>query len=174
MSQNSTQILSRKERIYHFLYLTIMVIFAQILLVYACLDGFRSPFSQVIILDTQMLEQKTRFNEQQKNVEPLLSLVFQKINTLECRSPQPQVENDIFMNINNVANCFGDKTIYDPRKEAYKQISYFYQMYFEDKKILAKKRENTQQFVKQFEECSIGFKEKEQQLIQRKNRQLTR
>ena len=42
-------------------------------------------------------------------------------------------------------------------------------MYFEDKKIAAKKTENIKLFEQQFEECSIGFKEKEQQLAQKKN-----
>lgn len=60
------------------------------------------------------------------------------------------------------------------RKEAYLQIANFYKMYFEDKKIAAKRTENIRLFEQQFQECSIGFKDKEQELTQKKNAMLAR
>ena len=83
--------------------------------------------------------------------------------------PQPFVENDIKSSINDLANYFESNEVFDTRKNDYLQIAKFYRMYFEDKKIAAKKTENIKLFEQQFEECSIGFKEKEQQLAQKKN-----
>jgi hypothetical protein len=89
-------------------------------------------------------------------------------------SLQPFAENDIENSINNVANSFGNTEVYDTRKDAYLQIAQFYKMFFEDKKIAAKKTENIKLFQQQFEECSIGYKDKEQQLAQKKNAILSR
>ncbi|MGG5506977.1 MULTISPECIES: type VI secretion system transmembrane protein TssO [unclassified Myroides] len=174
MSQNKFQTLSSSEKIHQFFYLLGMLIFTQVLLGFICLKNYHSPFSQSAILDGQLLEQENKFNNQQRIVKPLLESAFHKINVLADVSPQPQEENEIITSINAVANSFANTAIYDPRKEAYMQISYFYQMFFEDKKVAAKKMENILQFSKQFEECSIGFKDKEQQLNQRKNAQSIR
>ena len=121
-----------------------------------------------------MLEQRNKFAKQQTLVAPLLETSYRKINVLQLATPQPFAENDIKNSINDVANSFENTNIYDTRKEGYLQIAQFYKMYFEDKKIAAKKTENITLFQKQFEECSIGFKEKEQQLSQKKNAILSR
>ncbi|WP_158961966.1 type VI secretion system transmembrane protein TssO [Myroides fluvii] len=168
------QSLSRKEQIYQLFYLIGMLALALVLLGIIGLSGYHSPFAKETRLDAEMLEQKNRFNEQQKKVEPLVVAAFQKINTLALTSPKPIEENEIVNGINQVVNSFANTTIFDPRKEVYNQIGDFYKMYLEDKKIIAKKQENIKLFRKQFEECSIGFKDKEQQLIQRRNRLLTR
>ena len=115
------------------------------------LRKFQSPFTQTDVMDIQLLAQKNKFSEQQKIVEPLLKNTFTKIS------------------INDLANYFQSIVVFDTRKNDYLQIAKFYRMYFEDKKIAAKKTENIKLFEQQFEECSIGFKEKEQQLAQKKN-----
>lgn len=171
---HSHQSLSRKEQIYQLFYLIGMLVLALVLLGIVCLSSYHSPFAEETLLDAAMLDQKYRFNEQQKKVEPLVAAAFQKINTLAFTSPKPIEENEIVNGINQVVHSFANTTIYDPRKEAYNQIGDFYKMYLEDKKIIAKKQENIKLFRKQFEECSIGFKDKEQQLIQRRNMLLTR
>lgn len=168
MTQNKYQSLSQIEQFYQFLYLVILVIIAEVLLGFLCLSGYSSPFSKNVLLDVQLLEQKYKFKERQKLIEPLVTSTFLKINVLKYERPQPFVENDIASCIAKIANSFANTSIYDPRKEAYTQIGYFYKMYLNDKKILAKKTENIQLFHKQFEECSIGFKDKKQQLDQRK------
>ena len=118
-------------------------------------------------MDIQLLAQKNKFSEQQKIVEPLLKNTFTKISILKVEKPQPFVENDIKSSINDLANYFQSNEVFDTRKNDYLQIAKFYRMYFEDKKIAAKKTENIKLFEQQFEECSIGFKEKEQQLAQK-------
>ncbi|MCC9043541.1 type VI secretion system transmembrane protein TssO [Myroides sp. M-43] len=174
MTQSTYQSLSKTERRYQFFYLVAMLVVSLILLGIVFLRGFNSPFSNQTVLEIQMLEQKYKFIEQQNIVEPLLESTFNKVSILSFETPQPFVENDITNSINEVANSFANVPIYDPRKEAYIQIGYFYKMYFEDKKIIAKKSENIKLFRKQFEECSIGFKDKEQQLVQRRNALLAR
>jgi len=161
--------LSKKEQRYQLLYLIGMLVFALVFLGFVCLRKYHSPFANATRMEAEMLEQKYRFNAQQKRVEPLVEATFKKINTIAFTSPKPIEENEIISSINQVSNSFAHTTIYDPRKEVYTQMGYFYRMYLEDKKIIAKKTENIKLFRKQFEECSIGFKDKEQQVIQRRN-----
>lgn len=166
--------LSKREKGYQFIYLLVMLLLALLVLSVIILRKFDSPFSESNALEIQMLEQKNKFIRQQEIVEPLLKKSYEKISILKQETPQPFAENDIKNSINDVANSFENAGIYDTRKEGYLQIAQFYKMYFEDKKIAAKKTENITLFQKQFEECSIGFKEKEQQLIQKQNAILSR
>lgn len=166
--------LSKREKRYQFTYLLGMTLLA--LLVFIIIIGRKSdsPFSEADLLQIQMLEQKNKFAQQQNLVSPLLENSYRKISILKLETPQPFAENDIKNSINDVANSFERINIYDTRKDGYLQIAHFYKMYFEDKKIAAKKSENINLFQKQFEECSIGFKDKEQQLAQKKNAMLSR
>lgn len=165
---------SKREKQYQFIYLLGMAILATIVFIVIIARKFDSPFSGADVLQIQMLEQKNKFAQQQSIVEPLLETSYKKINILQLETPQPFAENDIKNSINDVANSFENVNIYDTRKDGYLQIAQFYKMYFEDKKIAAKKTENITLFQKQFEECSIGFKDKEQQLAQKKNAILSR
>ncbi|MDR0794402.1 MAG: type VI secretion system transmembrane protein TssO [Chitinophagaceae bacterium] len=171
---NGYNSLSKREKTYQFLYLIFMLLTALVVLSFLLLRKFNSPFSGADMLELQMLAQKNEFARQQNVVEPLLTATYSKIDLLKPEEIQPFTENDIKNSINDVANSFANVSVYDPRKEAYLQIAQFYKMYFEDKKIAAKKTENIKLFEKQFEECSIGFKEKEQQLAQKKNAILSR
>lgn len=166
--------LSKQERRYHLVYLISILFLTIFVMGVLILKKVDSPFSQADILEIQMLSQKNKFSDQAKIISPLLESTFRKINILKLETPQPFAENDIKNSINEVANSFENTTIYDPRKEAYFQIAQFYKMFFEDKKIAAKRAENIQLFEKQFEECSIGFKDKEQQLAQKTNAILSR
>lgn len=161
--------LSKKERHYQFLYLILMLFAAIVFLGIIFLKGFESPFSDEDIISVQNLEQKAKFDQQQKATQRVLDSTFTQINRLTNEVPQPFEENNIMNGINDVANSFENANILDIRKEAYPQIAKFYKMYFNDKKIISSKTENIKSFVKQFEECSIGFKEKKSQLFQREN-----
>lgn len=132
------------------------------------LRGFQSPFSDNDIVSVQMLEEKNKFDLKQKQSFKIMDSTFSMINKLTDEAPQPFVENNIMYGINDVAGYYqnGDN-INDIRKEAYPQIAKFYKMYFNDKKIISSKTENIKNFEKQFDECSIGFKEKRSQLFQR-------
>jgi CRISPR/Cas system CSM-associated protein Csm3 (group 7 of RAMP superfamily) len=171
---NEYNSLSKRERTYQFFYLFFMLLTALAVLSFLLLREFNSPFSETDTLELQMLSQKNKFAKQQNVVEPLLTTTYTKIDLLKPEELQPFTENDIKNSINDVANAFSNVDVYDPRKEAYLQIAQFYKMYFEDKKMVAKKTENIKLFEQQFEECSIGFKDKEQQLAQKKNAILSR
>lgn len=166
--------LSSREKIHQFVYLLSMLLVFMGVFCFVIYRKFDNPLSAGNILETQMLEQNNKFMQHQHLVMPLLEISYKKINILQLSSLQPFAENDIKNSINDVANSFANVNIYDTRKEGYVQIAQFYKMYYEDKKIAAKKTENIKLFEKQFEECSIGFKDKEQQLIQRRNAILSR
>ena len=166
--------LSKREKHYQFIYLLGMLILTLVVCGIITLRKYESPFSGTDVLEVQMLAQKNKFSKQQSVVAPLLKTTYTKVNILNLETPQPFAENDIKNSINEVANSFENVEIYDSRKDGYAQIAQFYKMYFEDKKIAAKKSENILLFQKQFEECSIGFKDKEQQLVQKRNAILSR
>ncbi|MFP3593621.1 type VI secretion system transmembrane protein TssO [Chryseobacterium sp. SIMBA_038] len=161
--------LSKKERHYQFLYLVLMLFAALIFLGIIFLKGFESPFSDEDVISVQNLEQKAKFDQQQKVTQRVLDSTFTQINRLTNEVPQPFEENNIMNGINDVANSFENANVLDIRKEAYPQIAKFYKMFFDDKKVISSKTENIKNFEKQFDECSIGFKEKKSQLFQREN-----
>ncbi|WP_370901135.1 type VI secretion system TssO [Chryseobacterium gossypii] len=163
--------LSKKEKHYQFFYLLLMLLAALIFLGVIFLKGYESPFSDEDIISIKNLEEKSRFDQQQKYSYKILDSTFSMINKLTDESLQPFVEDNIMYGINDVANYFenGNNNITDIRKDAYPQIAKFYKMYFTDKKVISSKTENIKNFEKQFEECSIGFKEKKNQLFQREN-----
>lgn len=132
------------------------------------LRGFESPFSDNDIISVQLLEEKAKFDQKQKSSFKVLDSTFSMINKITDEGAQPFEENNIMYGINDVAGYYQNgENINDIRKEAYPQIAEFYKMYFNDKKIISSKTENIKNFEKQFEECSIGFKEKKSQLFQR-------
>lgn len=161
--------LSKKERHYQFFYLILMLFAALIFLGIIFLKGFESPFSDEDVISLRNLEEKSKFDQQQKFTYKLMDSTFAQINKLTNEAPQPFVENNIMNGINDIANYYNNENTADIRKEAYPQIAKFYKMYFDDKKVISSKTENIKSFEKQFEECSIGFKEKKSQLFQREN-----
>ncbi|SEM48786.1 hypothetical protein SAMN05421856_103497 [Chryseobacterium taichungense] len=160
--------LSKRERHYQFLYLILMLLTALIFMGIIFLRGFESPFSDNDIISVQLLEEKAKFDQKQKSSFKVLDSTFSMINKITDEGAQPFEENNIMYGINDVAGYYQNgENINDIRKEAYPQIAEFYKMYFNDKKIISSKTENIKNFEKQFEECSIGFKEKKSQLFQR-------
>jgi len=159
--------LSKKEKHQHFFYLLLLLGAAIIILGFIFFRNYQSPFSSEASYEMQLLEQKNKFASLQEEISPLLHKTFDKIDGLQLKSLQPYVETDIENNINQIANASNNDKISDPRKESFLQIARYYKMYFDDKKIAAKKTENILLFEKQFTECSIGFKEREQQLAQK-------
>ncbi len=53
----------------------------------------------------------------------------------------------------------------DPRKESYLKIAKFYKMYLDDKKIESNRKDNVGIYKKQFEDCTLSYQTKQQQLI---------
>lgn len=161
--------LSKIEKRYQFVYLIFMLIAALLFLGIIFLKGFSSPFSSSDVLSLETLDQKAKFNERQKVMQIKVDSTFSMISKLTADVPQPMEENDIKYNINDIQGAFQNINTNDLRKEGYPQIAVFYRMYFEDKKMVSKISENIKEFEKQFDECSVGYRGKQENLIQRRN-----
>lgn len=161
--------LSNKEKRYYFLYLLGLLFFAVLLLSIVVLYRSESPFNNSDILAIQTLQEKAKFDERQKVAQPVIDSTFNKIEKVSVDDHNPLQENEIRYSINDIANIFETVNITDPRKQSYIQIAQFYKMYMEDKDVAGKKNENIKIFTKQFEDCSIGFKERKNQKLQRDN-----
>jgi len=161
--------LSNKEKRYYFLYLLGLLFFAVLLLSVVILYRAESPFNNSDILAIQTLEEKAKFDERQRIAQPVIDSTFNKIEKVSTDDRNPLQENEIRYSINDIANIFETVNITDPRKQSYIQIAQFYKMYMEDKDVAGKKNENIKTFTKQFEDCSIGFKERKNQKLQRDN-----
>lgn len=161
--------LSKKEKRYQFVYLILMLITALLLFSILFLKNYTSPFSsssEFISLET--LDQKAKFDERQKVMQVIVDSTFSKIQNLTTEMPQPVEENEIKYDINDINGAFQNHNTNDLRKEGYPQIAMFYMMHFYDKKNVSKISEDIKKFEKQYEDCTIGYREKKQNLLQRK------
>lgn len=154
--------LSKREKRYEFVYLLGLLVFTVIILSMVILRKFDSPFTDNLMLETQMLEQKRKFSKQQALVYPMLETTYGKISSLKRETPQPFVQSDIKSSINDVANSFENVDIFDMRKEGYLQVAEFYRMFYLDKIIIGKLEEDIELFDKQFKECSVGLESMKQ------------
>lgn len=159
--------LSKKERHYQFFYLILMLVTAMFFLGIIFLKGFVSPFSDEDIRGIQNLEEKAEFEQHQKVVLPIMDSTYTMISKLTNEAPQPFVENNIQVGINDLNSYFNGYDVTDIRKDAYPQIAKFYKMYFEDKKVISTTSEDIKKFDKQVEDCRIGFKNKQNRLYER-------
>lgn len=147
-----------------------MLFAAMIFLGILFLKGYDSPFSDEDVRGIQNLEQKSKFEQNQKVIIPIMDSTYSMITKLTDVAPEPFVENNISLGINDLQNYFNAKNdITDVRKDAYPQIAKFYKMYFDDKKVISSTTEDIKKFEKQVEDCRIGFKDKQNRLFQREN-----
>ncbi|MFS4430524.1 type VI secretion system transmembrane protein TssO [Chryseobacterium sp. GVT01B] len=159
--------LSKKERHYQFFYLILMLVTAMLFLGVIFLKGFESPFSDEDVRGIQNLEQKAEFEHHQKIVIPIMDSTYTMITKLTNDGPQPFIENNIQLGVNDLNSYFSSTDVIDIRKDAYPQIAKFYKMYFDDKKVISTTSEDIKIFQKQVDECRIGFKDKQNKLYQR-------
>lgn len=164
--------LSKKEKRYYFVYLILMLLLGVLLLSIIFLNKYASPFSGSDSIAIKTLEQKSLFDQRQKAVQPVVDSTFIRLRKLSGEQAQPVEENELRYEINDISEAFSDLTITDSRKDNYPLIARFYKMYYDDKKIIVIKNDNLKRFTKQFEECTIGMKEMQQQINLRKNAQI--
>ena len=164
--------LSKKEKRYYFIYLMGMLLMGVIFLGIIFLNKMRSPFSDADTMAIKTLEEKSIFDTRQKAAQPLVDSTFMKLKRLSSEKPQPVEENELRYEINDINDAFSDVVIRDTRKNNYQLIARFYKMYYDDKKVMVKRNENVKNFTKQFEECTIGMKNLQQQINLRKNAQI--
>jgi len=160
--------LSKKEKHYQFFYLILMLFAAMIFFGILFLKGYDSPFSDEDVRGIQNLEQKSKYEQHQKLILPIMDSTYSMITKLTDVAPEPFVEDNIALGINDLENYFNSKNdITDVRKDAYPQIAKFYKMYFDDKRIISSTTEDIKKFEKQVEDCRIGFKDTQNRLFQR-------
>lgn len=161
--------LSKKEKRYQLIYLILMLILAIILLGIIFLKGFSSPFSDADLNSIQILEQKTKFNQQQKVGLKLIDTAFVRVNKLSVEQEQSVEKREAEYAIQDVANTYQNYVVNDSRKLAFPQIAVFFKMFMTDKSRVMRLNEDIKSFEKQYEECQMGYKDKSQSLRDRNN-----
>lgn len=157
--------LSKKEKRYYFSYLLAMLLFVSALLTIVFIKNFESPFDNSDYISIQTLNEKNKFDVQQNMVQPILDSTFSKINKLNFENRNSMKGYEIENSISDVANLFEMGDFKDPRKESYLKIAKFYKMYLDDKKIESNRKDNVGIYKKQFEDCTLSYQTKQQQLI---------
>lgn len=161
--------LSKKEKHYQFFYLILMLIVALFFLGVIFLKDFASPFSEADTNSLQILDQKLKFDQQQKIGLKLIDTASARVNRLSVEIQQPVERNDAEYAVQDLANTFQNVVVNDSRKMAFPQIGKFFKMNMIDKERIMKMNETTKTFEKQFEDCQLGYKEKSQTLRDRNN-----
>ena len=161
--------LSKKEKRYQFVYLILMLILALLFLGIIFLKGFSSPFSDADLNSLQILEQKTKFNQQQKVGLKLIDSAFARVNRLSVEEEQTVEKRDAEYAILDVANTYQNYQVNDNRKRAFPQIGTFFKMYMTDKGRIKSLNEDIKHFEKQYEDCQMGYRDKSQSLRDRNN-----
>lgn len=161
--------LSKKEKRYHFLYLVGMLVIATILLAIIFLPRYRSPFSEADITTIQLLEQKAKFEQQQKLSFPVIDSAFAKINKLPIEDISAVDLRDSRDYVRDIGTFSENTVINDPRRESFAQVSSFYKMFYTDKEAAANKNKNIKYFKEQYEECNDGYVRKRSEVSQRNN-----
>lgn len=136
------------------------------------LNKLNSPFGDSDSISIKTLQQKSIFDNRQKSMQPIVDSTFIKLKKLSSEKPQPVEENELRYEIGDINDAFSDVIITDTRKNNYPLIAKYYKMFYDDKKIIVKKNENLKTFTKQFEDCTIGMKDMQQQINLRKNAQI--
>jgi len=146
-----------------------MLIVALFFLGVIFLKDFASPFSEADTNSLQILDQKVKFDQQQKIGLKLIDTASARVNRLSVEIQQPVERNDAEYAVQDLANTFQNVVVNDSRKMAFPQIGKFFKMNMVDKERIMKMNETTKTFEKQFEDCQLGYKEKSQTLRDRNN-----
>lgn len=146
-----------------------MLIVALFFLGVIFLKDFASPFSEADTNSLQILDQKLKFDQQQKIGLKLIDTASARVNRLSVEIQQPVERNDAEYAVQDLANTFQNVVVNDSRKMAFPQIGKFFKMNMIDKERIMKMNETTKTFEKQFEDCQLGYKEKSQTLRDRNN-----
>lgn len=159
--------LSQKEKKHYFLYLLGMLICTVLITSFIVLNKSENPFSETDMHSVMILQEKSKFNEAQKTIQKQMDSTFANIEKANPETITPMEENDIKVGIININNAFKMSGSSDPRKESYSQIAKFYEMFFQDKKNTLTLRKNIENFTKQYEDCTVGYRDKQQQIMRR-------
>lgn len=161
--------LSKKEKRFQFLYLILMLLAAMLFLGIIFLNRFESPFNTSDFATLKRLEQKSQFDVEQKNLQPVVDSTFRKLSHLDAENPEAMKIHDIEKNKEFIASTKKRFITPDERINGYPLIAKFYEMYMEDKNIMKNMTEDVKRFEVMVKNCETGYKNNEQRLFDRDN-----
>lgn len=161
--------LSKKEKRFQFLYLILMLLAAMILLGIIFLNRFESPFTSSDIVALDRLEEKAKFDNEQKKIQKIVDSTFTQISRIKEEIPDVMIDHDIERNTDYIRGTKKRFSTDDNRIDAYPQIAKLFEMYYNDKKRVTTISFDTKNFEKRTQECIVGYKSKEQRLFDRDN-----
>ncbi|MFV0531925.1 MAG: type VI secretion system TssO [Flavobacteriales bacterium] len=161
--------LSKKEKRHYFLYLIGMLFFTVLVISLITLGRIGSPFSEADYHSEMVLQEKIKFDKAQNSVQKVIDSTFTKLDKMDPEKSTITEENQIEREIGDINSSFVITDAKDPRQKAYTQVAKFYRMYFEDKKSIIAVKNNTELLQKEYEDCSVGYKDKQQAIRQREN-----
>ena len=102
---------------------------------------------------------RTIQNEQTVEIDSVFSIIENYNPTIQASYK----ENDIKIYLNNIKS-FYEKSDYEKRYKVFYQTVNFYNMWFADKQELWSKRQNINDFKKNWDDCKAGIQKKQEQL----------
>nr|WP_314494274.1 type VI secretion system TssO [uncultured Chryseobacterium sp.] len=159
--------LSKKEKRFQFLYLILMLLAAMLFLGIIFLNGFESPFNSSDVLTLKRLEQKSKFDTEQKNIQAIVDSTFMKISSLDAENSEAMKIHDIEKNTDFILSTKKRFPTPDERIEGYPLIGDFYIMYMEDKTTVKNMTEDVKRLEVTLKNCETGYKTNEQRLFEK-------
>ncbi|PZF72739.1 type VI secretion system TssO [Taibaiella soli] len=157
-----------KEHQYYFYYLLLLVTAGLLLLAFIFLRGMESPFSNNLAFEMRLLEDRQQMDILQKETTQYIPNLFEKINTLPIGQLKGSTKSDLKIDIASISSIAGKHDLNDSRKDSYRQVADFFEMYLLDKEIAFARLQDINLFTNLCNDCNIGFKEKQRQLAQKK------
>ena len=161
--------LSKKEKRFQFLYLILMLLAAMILLGIIFLNRFESPFNSSDIITLKRLEQKSKFDIEQKKIQAVVDSTFTKISHLNPENPEAMTTHEIEKNTDFISSTKKRFVTPDMRVDGYPLIADFYEMYMEDKNMAKNMTDDVKRLDAAVKNCEMGYKNNEQRLFDRDN-----
>jgi hypothetical protein len=161
--------LSKKEKRFQFLYLIFMLMAAMILLGIIFLNRFQSPFTSADVVSLDRLEEKAKFDSEQKKVQKIVDSTFKQISRIKDEIPDVMVDHEIDKNTAYIRGTKKRFSTDDSRVEGFPQIAKLFEMYYNDKKTVTTISFDTKNFERRTQECIVGYRDKERRLFDRDN-----
>lgn len=159
---------AEREDTHYFYYLLLLTVGGVLFFAFIFLRKMDSPFKNNLTIEMRRLADGKKMEDFQREIHPYLVRTFDKLVKQPVAEIKALTEDDIRNDIDYIDNIAADKNLNDIRKLDYSQTAAFLNMYFNDKKIAAKKQENIARYDQLCSACNTRFKDKQQQLDRKK------
>lgn len=160
--------ISRKERRIYLLYLSLLTIASGAALVWLLFRKYPSPFAYDSESSRELLYKRKIFLDRQGEILKQIDTAFARIEMLQPEKNNVFIETDIKNLLNDINSYYDGDPKKDPRFICFHQAAVVFKNFFEDRLIVAKTNDDIKLFSEQLDNCSIGYKDKENLLNQRK------